>query len=219
MNKLLILFLSGILTGATLAGAFCYLLLKPPSAGAQDSGTAVIDRLIAEWMEEGRHGMVLRSGIPYRAELLDAKPGFFPETVQSLACSVETHYRVPKGVVLAQWALESRWGMSALGVSNYFGHTFAAVKQFMKEPRFILVRERVMRMGHMVLGDTVRFARYRNITECFNVHGQYVSRSALYTSAFKTKSPEDFARELAKRYATDPAYALKLIVIMRRYGL
>jgi flagellum-specific peptidoglycan hydrolase FlgJ len=126
---------------------------------------------------------------------------------------------MPKGVVLAQWALESRWGMSALGASNYFGHTFLAVKRFMAEPSFVSVREKVMRGGRMVLGDTVRFARYRNMAECFSVHGRYVSQSGMYASAFKTRSPEDFARELAKRYATDPSYAIKLIVIMRRYGL
>lgn len=219
MKKLLLLFSLGLLVGGTMVGAIGYLWLSNEQATGQSTTAAALDQLIAEWMEESRHGMVLRSGVPYRVELIDAKPGYFPPTVRSLACSVESQFNIPKGVVLAQWALESRWGLSALGASNYFGHTFSAVKRYMPEPRFVLVRERVMQAGRMVWGDTVRFARYRNIAECFNVHGQYVSRSALYTSAFKTKSPEDFARALAKRYATDPSYALKLIVIMRRYGL
>jgi hypothetical protein len=219
MNKLLLCLSLGILIGASITAAIGYLWMGNAQVTARSTTETALDQLIAEWTEDSRHGMVLRSGAPYRVELTDAKPGYFPPTVQTLACSVESQFKIPKGVVLAQWALESRWGMSALGASNYFGHTFLAVKRFMPDPHYVLVREKVMRAGSMVWGDTVRFARYRNIAECFNVHGQYVSQSGTYVSAFKTKSPEAFARELAKRYATDPSYGIKLIVIMRRYGL
>jgi len=51
------------------------------------------------------------------------------------------------------------------------------------------------------------------------VHGKYLSRSERYKRAFRQTSPEGFAREMARRYATDPDYGLKIIAIMRRYEL
>jgi flagellum-specific peptidoglycan hydrolase FlgJ len=52
------------------------------------------------------------------------------------------------------------------------------------------------------------------------MYGRYISGSPLYRSAFKPgNSPEKFARELAKHYAADLDYALKLIILMRKYKL
>lgn len=179
---------------------------------------SMIDYLINSWTREQRQEE-LSSGLKATLELPGAHAGYFPTQVKQLAKLLDTTYHIPKGVTLAQWALESRWGLSDLGASNYFGHTFRAVRDYMKKPRFVLVRERIMKSGHMMLGDTVRFARYSNIAECFSVHGMYLSRSMLYKSAFAESSPEKFAVEIARHYASDPDYALKLITIMRRYRL
>jgi flagellum-specific peptidoglycan hydrolase FlgJ len=47
-----------------------------------------------------------------------------------------------------------------------------------------------------------------------------VSQSPIYRGAFKSGlTPERFAHELGAHYATDPDYAVKLVIIMKRYHL
>lgn len=215
------IFLVGLAVGIIAGGLVStgLIIMSTQESSQAQVAEQTIDELINEWTIERQKPFLFLSGQVYRAELLDVRPGFFPDTVRTLAQHVHDRYKIPKGVVLAQWALESRWGLSAFGASNYFGHTFSAVKSYMPDPKFILLREKVMKDGRITAGSIVRFARYRNIAECFDVHGLYLSRSSLYKRAFEQTSPEDFARELAKRYATDPDYALKLIVIMKRYQL
>lgn len=177
-----------------------------------------MDGLIQEWVTERRQEDPIWAMMG-PLELPDARPGYFSPLVRSLAARLDSLYHIPEGVTLAQWALESRWGLSALGASNYFGHTYSAVARYMPTPCFVLVREKVMVAGVLVLGDSVRFAQYKDIAECFSVHGLYLSQSSAYRRAFSESSPMDFAREIAKRYASDPDYGLKLTTIMKRYQL
>jgi flagellum-specific peptidoglycan hydrolase FlgJ len=132
---------------------------------------------------------------------------------------VEARYKVPSAVTLAQWALESRWGKNNLGVSNYFGHTYAATKTFIASPKFVVFHELINASGTSRPGRLVKFASYRSITECFDAHGQYLSTSQLYRDAFFATNAEQFAKIISLHYATDPDYATKLITIIRRYKL
>lgn len=213
MRKDIAILLIGVLTGCLMASALLILIEHD-----KDRDTVVLDYIIDYWTSEQYHGFYL-SGYPAKVELPDAKPRYFPDTVKSLARRLESNYKIPYGITLSQYALESRWGLSNLGISNYFGHTYAAVKSYMSKPDFIVAREKVMKHGTIVLGDSIRFAKYTNIAECFETHGRYVSRSPIYQKAFEQVSPEKFATEISKRYATDPDYELKLISIMRRYNL
>lgn len=214
MRRLIVSFLLGAIIGVTLGIAVYHLALREMD---QVEAVETLDFLIGEW--SASRDLTI-AGFPSRMELPDARPGFFPDTVRSLARRVETNYNVPRSVTLSQWALESRWGLSNLGASNYFGHTYEAVHRFMPEPKYVIRPERVIRNDSIVVGPAVRFANYKNIAESFDVHGKYLSRSIRYASAFKTGSPERFARTLSRAgYATDPDYGLKLVAIMRRYRL
>lgn len=146
-------------------------------------------------------------------EIPNSKIGFFPDTVKNLASIIEKKYSIPAAVTLAQWALESAWGKNNLGVSNYFGHTFAATGNFSQ------LKKSVSRTERMLNKRTLKFTVYENIAECFDVHGQYLSQSKLYRAAFFTNGAENFARAIALYYAEDPQYATKLITIIRRYNL
>lgn len=215
MKYILIAFLLGCVLGGMLSLFLITQLAPPPEADSRET----LDGLISEWIMRQRQEEPLLS-LAVILELPDARPGYFSPLVRDLAYRLDTLYHIPEGVTLAQWALESNWGLSALGASNYFGHTYAAVARYMPTPRFILMREKVVTLtGAIVLGDTVRFARYRDIIECFNVHGLYLSQSRAYARAFAENSADAFAREMAKRYATDPDYGLKLVSIMKRYHL
>jgi hypothetical protein len=207
----LIMIASGIVVGIILGFAFAGLLYEHQ---ADVQSTATLDNLIAQWTIE-------RSPIEYdhaSLELPDAKPGYIPDTVFSLARIIDSLYHVPKGVTVAQWILESRWGMNDLRASNYFGHTYNAVRRFMDAPDFTIARERAVKSGIITWGDSVRFARYNNIRACFDTHGRYLSRSERFKSAFMQNSQENFAL-LLTQYATDPDYGLKLVTIMKRYQL
>lgn len=222
MKKILISFLLGAGFGITIGIAISHIAPSPLTVDSRNHAhlwQETLDFLIEEWTAPRHSSLIVTAGLPARMELPDARRGFFPDTVKALARHVQLYYNVPAGVTLAQYALESAWGMKNLAASNYFGHTFAAVKEYMPRPKFVTARERVMQNGKLVPGSTVRFANYRDIAECFETHGKYLSRSPLYTKAFAHKSAEDFARRLGERYATDPDYALKLIAIMRRYNL
>lgn len=204
-------FLIGILTGGILAVGI-YMIAAPSG----DEAVTTLDYLISQWTMGTSPWMELHSQAGFKG----ARPGYIPPIVHELSTRVESLYSIPKGVTTAQWILESKWGQSDLGANNYFGHTYAAVRQFMPKPDYVTAREMVMRQGRMVPGDSVRFARYRNMPESFDVHGIYVTRSTRYRSAFEKKlGPEDFARVVGRSYATDPDYGLKLITIMRRYHL
>jgi hypothetical protein len=213
MRRLIIVFLIGV--GLGVLGPILYYYVEPP--GQNYESAKMLDWLITEWTRSHEASL---AGFPARVELPNARPGFFPDTVRKLANEVELQYNIPHEVTLSQWALESSWGRSNLGVSNYFGHTFAAARQYMEQPVYVLAREKIHTDGTITLGDTVRFARYKDIAECFSVHGRYLSESDLYAAAFralKRSGPEGFALQLSGRYATDPDYGLKLVTIMRRY--
>lgn len=221
MRKILYSFFAGFVVGASLLLALSLLREAAPWRQEQLDATRTLDFLIDEWSADRTPvDTVSIAQIRRVLEIPDARIGFIPDTVRKLAQGLDSLYHIPTGVTIAQWILESRWGLSELGVSNYFGHTFAAVKSYMDEPSFVIRRERVMRGDSIVAGRAVSFARYRTIAECFDVHGKYLSGSARYSSAFKQTSSERFARALSKAgYATDPDYALKLIAIMRRHNL
>jgi len=106
-----------------------------------------------------------------------------------------------------------------MGAENYFGLTLAAVRKYMPRPRFV-IRQDTRFVNGAAIRENVRFARFSSMEESFDIYAKYLTGSLLYQNAFKhTNSPELFARELARYYAADKDYALKLITLMRRYQL
>jgi flagellum-specific peptidoglycan hydrolase FlgJ len=210
-------FLIGIAAGIVLMYAY-YAAQRSDDERASNS---LVDFIIAQWTGADSSIIVQEQGaqIPASKELPAARAGFFPDTVRELAKMVEVQYNVPAAVILAQWALESKWGKNNLGVSNYFGHSYEATKQFVSNARFVRRSDRVSVNGVLHTGPKRKFAVYDNIAQCFDVHGKYLSQSRLYAAAFYTSNAEQFAKVIALHYAQDPDYSLKLITIMRRYGL
>jgi hypothetical protein len=212
MKKYLATFLVGLLIGSTII----FLLYSggetPSLPNASDQ---LLDEILSEWTSVPDTS---QSTTAFLFHLNGARIGTVPDTVRALARRVQSLYLVPEGVVIAQWILESKWGLADLGANNYFGHTYAATKKYYAHPRFVLKQDKQYVSGTALLVH-VRFARYSSVAECFEVHGKYLSGSAYYRDAFKQNSAERFARSLASHYAADPDYALKLITIMKRYQL
>jgi len=212
MRNLLISFIGGCVLGIAVT---VVLLLSSQKPSEESFALETLDYVINDWTgaRDGDYATA-KLGFP------GARVGFIPDTVYALARRVDSVYRVPKGVVISQWILESRWGTRDLGTENYFGHSYAAVRSLMKNPRFVWRRDKIMVEGKITTGPPVRFAQYNDMAECFDTHGKYLSRSTRYKRAFSTNSPESFAKALSEGgYASDPGYAVKLVVIMRRYRL
>lgn len=134
-------------------------------------------------------------------------------------------FGVPASVTLAQAVLESGWGQFHLGpANNYFG-----IKAFARGGRVDvgpIASGFVIRQTHEVVGGrdvvvSARFRSYRSLGDSMRDHGNFLRANSRYAPAFAfSRDPNGFARAIAKAgYATDPAYADKLIGIMRSNDL
>jgi flagellar protein FlgJ len=214
MKKIhLTFFLAGILFGAAIIFAL-YNYGTPPAPSTESQ--QILDDVIREWTVPSDSNQTTQA---YFFNLKEARIKHIPDTIRILARIIDSLYKVPKGVVIAQWILESKWGLCDLGANNFFGHTYAATKKYLKNPQYVIRIDRYLLNGEWIKRQ-MRFSRYQDLAECFLVHGMYLSASPLYQDAFNhVNSPELFARIIAKKYAADPDYAIKLITLMRRYQL
>lgn len=139
---------------------------------------------------------------------------YFPKRVLLAAQHSQRAHGVPACVTLAQWALESAYGCYLSGTHNPFG-----IKAYGDTPG------RRQRTWEVVNGEkVVTWAKFRNFTsleDAFNHHGHMLMRpDGYYTAAHPhTDDWEAFIWAIAPTYATDPAYAAKLIAMVRRWHL
>ena len=147
----------------------------------------------------------------------------FIASVAAMAQLAQARYRVPASVTIAQAILESAWGESMLAVEGnaLFGvkygpnwnesispHVAGAITKSTKE--FI--------NGQWVTVDAP-FCRYASWDDSILDHGLFLQKPR-YAPAFTTTSSDDFARAIhVAGYATDPAYADKLIRLMGEHDL
>lgn len=187
---------------------------NPPQP--ESDSEQILNDVIQEWTVPSDSNQTEQA---YFLILKEARIKQIPDTIRVLARIIDSLYKVPKGVVIAQWILESKWGLCDLGANNYFGHTYAATKKYLKNPQYVIRTDRYLVNGKWTKRQ-MRFSRYQDLAESFLVHGMYLSASPLYRDAFNhVNSPELFVRIIAKKYAADPDYAIKLITLMRRYQL
>jgi hypothetical protein len=210
---------AGICIGATLGGIILLFLFKyPPEQIHKDDSKEILDFVVGEWTNP-KPDTILVAYFGNRNTSGIFQPGKLPDTIRILAAHIETQFGIPKGVICAQFILESKWGLCNLGAQNYFGLTLAAVKRHMARPRYV-IRQDTRYANGIAIRENVRFAKFKDIAECFKIYGLYIQGSQLYVNALKhSDNPEMFAKELAKYYAADKDYAMKLITLMRKYKL
>ena len=119
------------------------------------------------------------------------------------------------GITVAQAALESAWGQSRLSreANNYFGIKALARYDRIAMPTFEIE-------GGVRKAVTTWFARFPSMTECFLARDRLIAGGAMFAEARAAKADaEQFTRALARHWATDPAYADKVLAIYRRFQL
>lgn len=125
---------------------------------------------------------------------------------------------LPAGITVAQAALESRWGESELSrrANNYFGIKAHGKHAWVEMPTTEVI-------GGVAKHVTAKFAAYENIEQCFICRDRLILSGAVYAEARShVGDAGQFARALAKHWATDPQYAEKLLRVHREnkfYGL
>ena len=143
----------------------------------------------------------------------------FIEAAGVAAQESQQRTRVPASVALAQAIHESYWGSSRLAreANNYFGikaHNGAGSAGV-----YWMDAWEVMSGADVVMREP--FRAYNTPDESFVDHGLFFLRNSRYHAAFRvTHDPRAFAHAIADAgYATDPAYAPKLIRIMDQFNL
>ena len=131
---------------------------------------------------------------------------------------------MPAMVTVAQAALESNWGKSRLSqeAHNYFG-----IKAHGKHERTRwCTREynypstpKTGAPGTPASGKMLQvmaeFAKYGSLEECIECRDGILLRGAVYAAAREARGDEEqFIREMAKHWATDPRYAEKLLAMV-----
>ena len=219
MRSKLRYFFAGVCLGVALGGTILLFLYHyPPEQIQKDDSKEILDFVVEQWTNP-EPDSILAATFVNRNKRGIFQLGKLPDTVRILATHIETQFGIPRGVICAQWILESKWGLCNLRAENYFGLTLAAVKKYMVRPRYVIRQDRRFVNG-IAIRENVRFAKFKDIVECFEIYGQYMRDSRLYVNAFKySEQPERFSMELAKYYAADPDYGTKLIALMRRYKL
>jgi len=121
----------------------------------------------------------------------------------------------PAGITVAQAALESAFGQSRLSckANNYFG-----IKAYGKHDRVAMSTHEVE--NGTVKSVTAEFTKFQSMEECFAARDRLIATSSLFAEARACPANAvAFARAIAKHWATDPAYAEKVLAIHGRFKL
>ncbi|RLK60080.1 glucosaminidase domain-containing protein [Actinokineospora cianjurensis] len=137
-----------------------------------------------------------------------------------LARAVAVEFGIPASVTAGQSILESSWGQSRLAVTdqNFFGFKCLATGP---GPIAVACHDypttECTPDCHQV---QALFRVYDSMLSSFRDYGRVLSTSKNYTAALPLKhDPNAYVTEVAKKYATDPNYAAKVIRIMQENNL
>jgi len=134
---------------------------------------------------------------------------------------VMAEYQVPASVGTAQAILESNWGRSGLSTNdkNYFG--FKCTSASNPGPIAISCHKYQTQECTPTCHTVDAYFRvYASMTDSFRDYGRLLRSNSVYAPAFQyTDNPDQFAREIARHYATDPDYATKVIGLMQNWNL
>jgi uncharacterized protein YcbK (DUF882 family) len=160
-----------------------------------------------DWLQKNTSKEILEQfSTKYRTPPAN-KPKEFPNTWEGVyAAGKEAGAKFPE-VVAAQWALESGWGQHTSGKNNYFG---------LKGSGSSVQTQEYLNGQWVTINDG--FIDFNDLYSCVEY---LVSRWYLdykqYKGVNRASSRNECANLLqAEGYATDPAYATKLIQIMDR---
>ena len=144
-------------------------------------------------------------------------PALFIAAIAPAAVASAAKTLVPASFTIAEAALESGWGTSQLAIQarNLFG---VKADPSWRGPTFSL-QTREFLHGQWVMVPA-KWRAYADWQGCMDDHAAFLHGNPRYASCFDHTNGEGFAQAVADaHYATDPAYADKLIATMRAHDL
>lgn len=149
--------------------------------------------------------------------MLDYQAGFLRLVVPAVL-ALQLRSGLPASVVLAQAILESDWGRSLLARRNK--NLFGIKAHSRTNPSNVAVFSTREYIGGRPRQEKARFASYESFDECLDDYALVLARPRYAPARAVAANPDAFARELQRcGYATDPRYAHKLSLLVRRYNL
>ena len=127
------------------------------------------------------------------------------EEVAHIAVALEAQTGCPASLMIAQWALESKWGANPAGSCNYFG-----IKAAGRHEKTCVVTTREVVGGKSVVQD-LKFADYDSLEDSCRDYAWLITQGAPYRAAWERYQNDHDLHTLiasvAGTYATDPNYA------------
>ena len=127
------------------------------------------------------------------------------EQVAHIAVALEAQTGCPAQLLIAQWALESKWGERPVGRFNCFG-----IKRAARHSLWCTVATREVVNGKPVL-ENLEFADYDSLEDSCRDYAWLITNGAPYRAAWeqyqKDRDLHALIAAVANTYATDPHYA------------
>lgn len=123
--------------------------------------------------------------------------------------------KVPASVSIAQWALESGWGVHSPG-NNPFGMKPRAGKN---DPfQMLMTTEYSRSRGYYKVPQP--FRKFDTIADAFDAHTLLLSTTSVYNNAFAAlPDVNEFIDKMSLHYATDPLYGNKIKATIKSHNL
>lgn len=154
------------------------------------------------------------ASIEFTGEFTGSHEAYF-EQMAPLAQKYGRKQGIYPSLILAQSALESGFGQSDLARVH---HNFFGIKRTGQESSAAYQTEEVL--GGESVTVTANFRAYDSVEDSVKDYAVLVGTLPRYRGVVEANSPEEAARALVQGgYATDPAYAEKLIHMIQTYDL
>ncbi len=147
----------------------------------------------------------------------DGSVSQFVEHLYPMAEKAAKALGVEPGVLIAQSALETGWGVKVNGKQNgdssFNFFNIKADKRWQGDSVTVSTMEN--RNG-LAVKERAAFRSYSSPEQSFEDYVEFIRSGVRYDDALKSGSSEDYIRNLSEAgYATDPHYAEKILTIMR----
>ena len=122
-----------------------------------------------------------------------------------IAVRLEQQTACPAQLLIAQWAIESKWGEKPVGHANYFG-----VKRATRHAKWCTVTTREVVNGKSVF-ENLEFADYDSLEDSCRDYAWLITTGGPYHAAWeqylKDRNLPALIVAVTRVYATDPGYA------------
>lgn len=144
-------------------------------------------------------------------------PAEFINAISGAAQASMRQTNIPASFVIAQAALESAWAKSQLARQGM--NLFGVKADSAWHGDVLTMQTREFLNGEWVMVPA-RWRKYTTWQSCIDDHANFFKQNPRYKKCFAETTGESWARAVAAAgYATDPAYADKIISVIRAHDL